>query len=247
MNEYNYTMLAEWRLEPTSTTELGNRFLRTAELLMRAAPEIGELKVADQEDLMSERLLSIDEARARIPRLVEAGVIDFDGDPQPHEGYIMSSFNRSINTPRVLSWTAKVGGKYGTCLEFEAGGIMRPPDPDIVTYPLFKAALLTIIGQWPSNWANADAYKRGYFKSPTAVGVPAHPHSRFHVPWLSYLSAPLAAGLTPPPEIPTERTPDGGLLMIAAKERLDPTNPDHMRRSRVMAEIMIARAGDSSW
>jgi hypothetical protein len=32
--------------------------------------------------------------------------------------------------------------------------------------------------------------------------------------------------------------------MIAAEERLDPTDPDHMRRSRKMAEIMIERAGD---
>ncbi len=44
--------------------------------------------------------------------------------------------------------------------------------------------------------------------------------------------------------VPAERTPDGGLLMIAAEERLDPANPDHMRRSRAIAEIMIARAGD---
>jgi hypothetical protein len=62
--------------------------------------------------------------------------------------------------------------------------------------------------------------------------------------WLSYLSAPLAAGLEPPADILSERTPDGGLLMIAAEERLDPANPDHMRRSRIIAEIMIARAGD---
>ncbi len=31
--------------------------------------------------------------------------------------------------------------------------------------------------------------------------------------------------------------------MIAAEERLDPTNPEHMERSRAIMDIMIARAG----
>jgi hypothetical protein len=38
-----------------------------------------------------------------------------------------------------------------------------------------------------------------------------------------------------------ERTPDGGLLMSAATERLDPTNPEHVRRARILADTMIAK------
>ena len=44
-----------------------------------------------------------------------------------------------------------------------------------------------------------------------------------------------------PPEILTERTPDGGLLMTATKERLGPTVPERRRRLRVIAETMVAR------
>jgi hypothetical protein len=33
-------------------------------------------------------------------------------------------------------------------------------------------------------------------------------------------------------------------MMIATENRLDPTNPEEMQRSRQIAEIMIARAGD---
>jgi hypothetical protein len=82
---------------------------------------------------------------------------------------------------------------------------------------------------------------------PPLPSDPTFPYSVFHIPWIAYLSAPLAAGLELPPEIPTERTPDGGLLMIAAEERLDPTNPEHLRRARILAETMIARTGHSSW
>ncbi len=48
-----------------------------------------------------------------------------------------------------------------------------------------------------------------------------------------------------PPEIVTERTPDGGLLMSAVEERLDPTNPEHLRRARILAETMVSRTGES--
>jgi len=63
------------------------------------------------------------------------------------------------------------------------------------------------------------------------------------MPWMSYLSAERAANIRAPAGIVTERTPDGGLLMIAAETRLDPQNPEHMKRSRAIAEIMIEDVG----
>jgi len=62
----------------------------------------------------------------------------------------------------------------------------------------------------------------------------------FHIPWIAYLSLELAAGLKLAPQILTERTPDGGLLMSATTEPLDPTNPEHSRRARILAEALIA-------
>ena len=69
------------------------------------------------------------------------------------------------------------------------------------------------------------------------------PYSVFHIPWIAYLSAEYAAGVALPCDILTERTPDGGLLMSATTARLDPDNPEHVRRARIIAETMIARAG----
>jgi hypothetical protein len=67
------------------------------------------------------------------------------------------------------------------------------------------------------------------------------------MPWVSYLSAERAASLPPLPELITERTADGGLLMSATTERFDPANVEHMRRSRQMAQIMIAHGGDPGY
>ena len=64
------------------------------------------------------------------------------------------------------------------------------------------------------------------------------------MPWISYLDAERSAKVEPPPPITSERTPDGGLLMIAAETRLDPTNALHMRPSRLIAQIMIAHGGN---
>jgi hypothetical protein len=41
-------------------------------------------------------------------------------------------------------------------------------------------------------------------------------------------------------EILTERMPDGGLLMSATTDRLDPMNPEHVRGARILAETLIA-------
>lgn len=74
---------------------------------------------------------------------------------------------------------------------------------------------------------------------------PSFPKSIFHIPWIVYLSAERAAGVALAREVLTERTHDGGLLVSATTERLDPTNPEHVRRARILAEIMIARTGYS--
>jgi hypothetical protein len=51
------------------------------------------------------------------------------------------------------------------------------------------------------------------------------------------------SGLRLSPEIQSERTPDGGVLISACDDRLDPANPEHVRRSRIIAETMIACTG----
>lgn len=75
---------------------------------------------------------------------------------------------------------------------------------------------------------------------------PTFPYSIFHIPWIAYLSAKLAVGVKLPPEIAAEATLDGGLLVAASRERLDPDNPEQARRARILAEILIKQTGYSS-
>jgi len=99
---------------------------------------------------------------------------------------------------------------------------------------------------WSPPWACATAFEVGYDKAPLFPGASLFSYSRFHIPWLAYLSAPAARGLELPTEILTERTPDDGLLMTATEERLDPTNREHLWRARILADTLIARTDYSS-
>jgi hypothetical protein len=242
MSKYNYNMGAAWQLKPETPSTLGQKFLQTLDAIIQAYPGVGKWQILDPQN---RTILPINDARRKIARLVEDNVCrDEDEEPQPDDGYNMISENMFEITPKRLSWSATVGGKYGSRIKFMAGHILVPSDPEVVTYPLYKAVLLATIAFWPSNWANAYAFSSDYDKAAPAPGIPPHPTSRYLIPWLSYLPASLADDIHLPPEILTERTPDGGLLMIVAEERLDPTNAEHMRRSRILAELMIERAGN---
>jgi len=114
----------------------------------------------------------------------------------------------------------------------ETGDYKTLPDPALVTYPLFKAALLAINVGWPPVWACAYAYRLDYDKSPLFPGAELFPYSAFHIPVLGYLPASRATGLTLPP-------------MSATEDRLDPSIPEHWRRAGMIAETMVARTGQS--
>jgi hypothetical protein len=142
-----------------------------------------------------------------------------------------------------MSVEVVTGGVENGSATLRPGGFKEAPDLAIGTYPRFRATLQAINSFWPPVWACAHAFKMYYHKPPLAAGSPLFPYSRFHIPWIAYLSAPLVGGVQMPPEIKSERMPDGGLLMSATEERLDPTNPEHLRRARILAETMISRAG----
>ena len=178
-------------------------------------------------------------ARSRISEIIDHNVSRDDlGRPEPESGY--TAVAHTTIAARSLRMTVWVG--QGN-VWLRAGDEMVPPDPAIVTYPLFRSALLAINAIWRQSWACAQAFRVDYDQVPLYAGAALFPYSLFHIPWIAYLGPALLMGVACPPEIKTEQAPDGGLLMTATEERLDPTNPEHLRRARVLAEIMIERTG----
>jgi hypothetical protein len=254
---YDYDVRCGWQGRPESPASVGTKFIDTLDALSRIDPVFSNWTVTDFRRKAS---LALDEARLHIDAIVGENVIRGDfGEPEPIYGYHVVGQAGKFKDPRSMKFIARAGGKFESVTILEPGTWNISQDLSIVTYPIFKAALLAINAIWLAPWACAYAFRsntvqvpesypggvQGYSLEPLPMvpSDPTFPDSVFQIPWFVYLSAPLAAGLDVPPEILTERAPDGGILMIVTEERLDPTNPAQLRRARTLAETMIARVG----
>lgn len=135
------------------------------------------------------------------------------------------------------------GAVFDGEMSLRFGDVLQPTDPLIVTYRLFREALLATSVIWQPLWAYVSAFTTDYWKGPIVAGAPVIRHNPFFIPWIAYLSPAVTRGFVVEPELRTESTADGGLLMSATNERLDLANPEHLRRARILAETMIARTG----
>ncbi len=256
---YTYDIRSGWKGRVDTPAGIGAKFTQTLDALGEIDPIFANWKIADFSRSSS---LSFDEAQSRMASLIENGVVRDDfNEPAPEDGYHASALAGEARDPRSVVFRVRAGGKGEgwTWLQFADFGVA--PDLAIVTFPLCKRALLTINAIWQAPWACAQAFRVATIAVPIDFGGvqaeridslaqvptdPTFPYSIFHIPWIAYLSAERAAGLQLSPEILTERTPDGGLLMTATTQRLDPTNPEHARRARILAETLITCTGYSS-
>ena len=254
---YCYFIRSGWPERSDEPAAIGAKFLETLDTLTDIDPIFATWKVFDARDASS---LPLAQARSRITVIVENNVSRDDfGKPSFIPSYYISARAGEFKDPRSVSFTVKAGGRYENGTKLEFGEYDVAPDLAIITYPLFKAALLAINAIWQAPWACAQAFRSGAILVPTTEfgGVPgfridsvpqvpsepAFPYSIFHIPWIAYLSPDLGGGLKVTPEILTEHMPDGGLLMSVTTERFDPSNAEHLRRARILAEIMIDRTG----
>jgi len=100
-------------------------------------------------------------------------------------------------------------------------------------YPVFKAALNAIVDEWQVDYARAYPEDLKTFRRrPDPL--------TFDLAWMTYLSPKFARNVAAPDGMRVERTRDGGLLMIAADETFDTSNPKHMAAAE---SIRTALAG----
>lgn len=242
-NNFNYEIRSSLPPNPENPDALGAKFLNTLDALSRADPTtFVDWQVID---FRAPPPLPLELVRPRIAEIIETGVhrTDDESPPEPLFGYGAGAVTNSTSEARDFTLMISGGGKViGGYTWLQTGEWNVSPDPSIVTYSIFKAAMLTINAIWPPSWACAYAYSKNYNTTLKTAEGSYFPYSVFNIPWIGYLSRQLTTRFVlPPPEIVTERTPDGGLLMIATEDRLDPSNLEHLRRARIIAQTMIAR------
>ena len=258
-NDYTFFIRSTWKERIETPAAIGVKFVNTLDALTDIDPIFAGWEVLDHRNRSS---LPLSAARQRIAQLFETNVARSDfGNPSPDYGYSASAMAGEFKDPRSVTFSVNAGGRWDNRMELQFGEYAVLPDLAVVTYPLFKKALLAINVIWDTPWICAPAFRSGTIAVPIDFGGvqgsridsvaqvpsdPTFPRSVFHIPWIACLSAELAVGVTLAPEIFTERTADGGLLMSATTDRLDPTNPEHVRRARILAETMIARTDNCS-
>ena len=192
----------------------------------------------------------LSDAAARMAEVVEHNVtIGDDNRADPDDGYgiicVGSAVPSEFGRPDSINLRAHVGGRFWNRFEFVVGESDTPPDLSLVTYPIYRGVLEVLAANWPCPWALAYAYvsKEPTYAPETQDQLYARLRRPFEVAWVAYLSAPLVKDLVPPPEIAVECTPGGGMILSAVQERLDPANPEHIRRSELLEAIMNERVG----
>jgi hypothetical protein len=262
---YLYSIRSNWQGRVETPAAIGAKYVKMLDTLSAIDPIFSDWLLTDFPnpssgdeitDILNIKQVPLDTARPRITEIVENYVVLNDaGKPSPGEGYNAITLGGELNSPREVQIEVRAGGEGNGEMNLRFGSNWGPPDLTTVTYRLYKAALLAINAIWPAPWACAYAFGPGTVKAQIVPGLrgtvlkhvtqlpldPTFPYSIFHIPWIAYLSAEHADGIALTRDILTERTPDGGLLMSTTTDRLDPDNPEHVRRARIIAETMISR------
>jgi Immunity protein 52 len=241
MSGNQFDIYARWGVREDPPERLGQRMLRSLDALPKLNPLFEHWWMTDHsltlDDLQNlepgQGGFPLDEVRSRMAEIVERGVKKADdGDPTPLLGYGMSALNSPISSSKSVCLMVSGGdsvnewGSRWATFSTEYGEF---PDPSIVAYPVFKGALLTIVSCW--NPGYAQAYSSDLMK------LWNKPY-RFHLElsWMTYLSEPQACRIVLPSNVLIERTDDGGVLMIAAEETFDVSNPKHVAAARSMRD-----------
>jgi hypothetical protein len=243
MNERPFTLTIHHQLPRGQETSavIGAKLVESFDALSRIDPLFTDWKILDPVAMAS---LPLATARMRISTIVENNIACDDYDqPEPESGYSLVGLTSNPIPSRIVTLRATVGAVFDGEMSLRFGDVLQPTDPLIVTYGLFRKALLATSAIWQPLWAYVSAFTTDYWKGPIVPGAPVIRHNPFFITWIAYLSPAVTRGFVIEPELRSESTPDGGLLMSATDERFDLAKPEHLRRACILAETMIARTG----
>jgi immunity protein 52 of polymorphic toxin system len=139
-------------------------------------------------------------------------------------GYWIAAWN-GLEEPQSLSFLLHVGAYvqrlYPNEIQLEG---LRPGNA-LVDAAILKRVLLTLAECWDADWAVVETWQ---YEGLTvdANEKPLLPYGG----WLTYLSRELAEKVSPPRDVHSEQTPNGGLFILVSEEAFDAENQIHIAR-----------------
>lgn len=239
----SFNIFARWSTDTSDARAVGARLLETFRRLEPVAPVMRNWVMLD-----GPRGVPLDQVQTQMAAFVRKRVQRDDyGKPERVSGYGIWAYGWEVPETwdeRTVQIHVNAGSTWWNLVEFEIGDSARAaPDLSLVTYPIYKAALEVFAAAWPLPWALAYAFDGDAPPVDKPANTPRGRWSPFEIAWIAYLSAPLAKGLIAPAEILAEPTPGGGVILSAVEVTIDQTNPEHMRRSRMLENLMRERVG----
>jgi len=254
----NYRISGHWKDDVEHPAELGAQFVALLDRIQPTIPvknvwllfDFSRVDLHAESDADSSAGVLLKDARENMTVFVERNdVKEEDGSTDPRNGYYLfargTQDGREFGSSQSIDVSARVGSYWNNEVTFEVGDPLRFPDPTLTTYPIYKGALEAIASTMPAPyvWARYSIrWDTGDFPpGPVPSGPPIE---IFDGAWIAYLSAPLAAGFSPPADLFPERTPGGGLILSAVKDHIDSTNPDHVRASQRLQTVLTERTSE---
>ncbi|WP_020174477.1 Imm52 family immunity protein [Methyloferula stellata] len=211
----NYHIRAAWGPRVETPSAMAASFVRYIDILRNLDPVFSLWTTG------MKRPVKFETVRDHFEDIVMDSVsIDDDGDPELEYGYGPFACTRDVAGPLVFG----INTSLGSCLNNTNYVDLHTnsaeiPDPRIITYKIFKAALLGIVEIWDPLDCRATPHE--LLKLIDSDGY-------FRAVWMQYLSPPLARLITPPATSINEYLPNGGLLMSATTETFKVDNPSHV-------------------
>jgi hypothetical protein len=219
-----YTIYSHWGARAETPEVLAQRFICLIDRLAPLHPAFNNWTWVGRERVPR----AFEPQRDNLPSAIAANVSRSDWDtPEPHMGYYARVTNTiGKTTPSSLSVATRGGAQYQSCAAnhgYITTGWRVEPDPSIVTYAVFKPALLAVSEIYDVDWCSAypDDIMELWPRDQT-----------YRMPWMCYIKPAWAPLLTPPPTAIVEYWPNGALFMAATDETFITANPAHLAVAR---------------
>jgi len=216
-----YEILARWDARIETPEMLAARFIQLIDRLAPLHPFFSDWIWVSMkgEPTMFE---------SRRPRLVQAvtdNVTRDDWDEaDPDDGYFAGVVNTYAEaTPKSLSVGASGGSKVNANRAYIRTGRGAEPDPSVVTYEVFKSALLALAEIYDVDWCMAfpddirDLWPRAGLNL---------------LAWMWYIRPEWVPLITPPKTAIVEHRPNGALFISATTDTFITANPAHLAVAR---------------
>ncbi|WP_148213014.1 immunity 52 family protein [Methylocella silvestris] len=219
-NSPEYYIHAGWGPRAETPDVIAARFLTCIDRLKEIHPAYDQWIFA-----LNNKPKKFKALRDDLPAAVAANVARAeDGAPTPIYGYrprVLNNMGKAHSRSLSVKATAGSWATSGHFVNSAQIGTARAiaPDPTIIAYPVFKAALLALAESFDATYCAAYPMQLRYFGDRT---------KKLRLAWMHYMAPRFAPLITPPPSAIVERTARGALLLSATDETFRIENPEHM-------------------